>query len=106
MIRWGKSSDGFVRSHCRHWSIVPLFCGRSRAQWFELRCDDVVVEGMLATHRDAKDAAEAHCEKARGISAVALVRRTLFGQPPIAGPGSVESTATEMFRAARPEVKS
>jgi hypothetical protein len=105
MIRWGKSSDGFVHSHCRHWAIVPLFCGCTRAQWFELRCDDAVVESLLATHREAKDAAEEHCKKARGVSAVALVRRTLFGQPAIAGPGPVKSTATEMFRVARPEVK-
>ncbi len=68
MIRWHKARDGFASSHCGHWTIVPLFCGCVRAQWFELRKDNVVVEGMLPTHRAAKDRADqlalSHCTEA------------------------------------------
>lgn len=58
-IRWKRSRDGFVESHCGEWRIVPLFCTCTRPQDYELWRRGKIAARMCGTQRGAKDAAEA-----------------------------------------------
>lgn len=57
-IRWHRSDDGFVESKCGQWRIVPNYCGTTRPQDYQLWRDNVLVEYMARTQRDAKETAE------------------------------------------------
>lgn len=65
-IRWKRPNDGFVESHCGEWRIVPLYCGCTRPQDYELWRLNKAVASMCGTQRGAKDAAE---ELARRLEA-------------------------------------
>jgi hypothetical protein len=56
-VTWQPSVEGFVTSHCGRWSIVPLYCGATRPQAYELRLDGETVDGNCATQREAKEGA-------------------------------------------------
>lgn len=58
LIRWKRSNDGFVESHDGTWRIVPLYCGCTRPQDYELHRDGATVATMCGTQRGAKDAAD------------------------------------------------
>ena len=57
-IRWKRSNDGYAESHDGAWRIVPLYCGCTRPQDYELVRNGVVVATMCGTQRGAKDAAD------------------------------------------------
>lgn len=57
-IRWKRANDGFVESHDGRWRIVPLYCGCTRPQAFELLRDDKSVSAYNSTQREAKDEAD------------------------------------------------
>lgn len=57
-IRWRRASEGFVESRDGRWRIVPLYCGSTRPQLYDLTRDDKVVSGYHATQREAKEEAE------------------------------------------------
>ncbi len=60
-IRWKRSDEGYVESHCGDWFINPLYCGTTRPVWYELRdCRDgrYIKRGTHETQADAKDEAE------------------------------------------------
>ena len=56
-VRWKRAQDGFVESHDGHWRIVPLYCGCTRPQLFELFRDDKAV-ATCSTQGEAKEDAE------------------------------------------------
>lgn len=56
VIRWKRSVDGYVESHCGRWRIRPLFWGRVNPQSFELLREGIVM-GTRNTQRAAKDLA-------------------------------------------------
>lgn len=58
MIRWKRSKDGYVDSHCGHWSIRPMYGGSTTPQWFDLHRDAKLVRRFCNTQRDAEAAAE------------------------------------------------
>jgi hypothetical protein len=58
MIRWKRSSDGFVESRDGRWRISPLYWGCTRPQMFELLRDGKRVASYCSTQREAKDSAE------------------------------------------------
>ena len=59
MIKWHRSVDGYVRSHCGRWKINPLYCGCINPQWFELYMDGAKVGGSwFETQRAAKEEAD------------------------------------------------
>ena len=57
MIRWKRSSAGFVESRDGRWHIAPLYWGCTRPQMFELLRDGKRFESYCSTQREAKDAA-------------------------------------------------
>jgi hypothetical protein len=73
-IRWKRSSDGFVESHDGAWRIVPLYCGCTRPQDYELRRLGEVVASMCGTQRGAKAAAD---DLARKVPSAAATKRVL-----------------------------
>jgi hypothetical protein len=56
-IRWKKSEDGYVTSHCGRWTISPLYWGCVNAQMYELSLDGVPVDRFCATQKEAKASA-------------------------------------------------
>lgn len=62
-VRWKQAVEGFVHSHCGRWRIVPLYCGCTRPQMYELLRDDKVVSGSCSTQREAKDEADRLAEE-------------------------------------------
>jgi|HubBroStandDraft_6_1064221.scaffolds.fasta_scaffold240778_3 hypothetical protein len=57
-IKWNKSKGNFCESKDGHWRIVPLYCGTTRAQAYELWRDDHVISSFLGNQKTAKEAAE------------------------------------------------
>ncbi len=57
-IRWKRATGGFVLSRDGRWQIVPLYCGCTRPQLYDLLCDGHVVSGYHANQREAKESAE------------------------------------------------
>lgn len=64
-IRWKRSNDGFVESHCGEWSIVPMYWGCVNPQVYNLLRRGEVVSGMCGTQRDAKEDADRLSRKGR-----------------------------------------
>lgn len=62
LIKWHRAVDGFVESHCKRWRIVPLYCGSTRAQDYELWLGDNRVARMCGSQSLAKAIAE-HIER-------------------------------------------
>lgn len=61
MIRWKRSTDGYVDSHDGQWSIEPMFLGSTKPQMFRLfRCVDGKREmlGSWDTQKETKERAE------------------------------------------------
>jgi hypothetical protein len=65
MIKWKRSSDGYVDSHDGVWRITPLFCGCVKPQMFDLYRNDQKVGWMLPTQKAAKEQAEEIESKAK-----------------------------------------
>lgn len=62
-IQWKRSNDGFVDSKCGKWVIVPLYCGSTRAQFFELKHERKTITRMASSQREAKEDAERWLEE-------------------------------------------
>lgn len=58
MIRWKRSQEGFVESHCGRWKITPEYWGCVKPQAFTLWRDGKKVAFGKATQHAAKDTAE------------------------------------------------
>lgn len=54
-IRWKRSKDDHVTSHCGRWRISPCYAGCTRPQDYQLWRDNVCVASMLSTQREAKE---------------------------------------------------
>lgn len=69
-MKWQKSDDGFVKTHCLHYSISPEYWGRVKAQSYLLEfIADIrggvaysrrIRIGSYATQAAAKKAADQH----------------------------------------------
>lgn len=57
-VRWQRARDGFVYSHCGRWRIVPLYCGGTRPELFDVYLDDRKVGSWCSTQKEAKEEAE------------------------------------------------
>jgi hypothetical protein len=61
-IKWGKSEEGYVESKCGRWRIVPLYCGTTSPQMYEIIDDDEGRRWTGDTQRmlkaDAQDAVD------------------------------------------------
>lgn len=57
-IKWQRSEEGYVDSHCGRFWIVPLFEGTTRAQSFQLYEQNVLtLQGeKRGTHDNQRDA--------------------------------------------------
>lgn len=58
-VKWQRSDEGYVDSHCGQFWIVPLFEGTTRAQSYQLYQQNVMTlqgekRGTHDTQRDAK----------------------------------------------------
>lgn len=58
LIVWKRPTGGYCESACGRWKISPLYCGRVKPQFYELRCDGKVIAARRTTQRAAKAAAE------------------------------------------------
>lgn len=62
MIRWKRSSEGFVESHCGEWSITPEYwsCVNPQAYtlWRRRDGERTKVSYGITTQREAKETAE------------------------------------------------
>ena len=66
IIKWARSDEGYCDSKCLRFEIVPLFCGTTRAQYFDLYFTaDIVlthtrkrIASLCDTQRDCKAEAE------------------------------------------------
>lgn len=58
MIRWKRSQDGFVESHCGRWQITPEYWSCTEPQAFTLHHNGKIVTRGCETQRDAKDTAD------------------------------------------------
>jgi len=56
-IKWKRSHEGFVDSHCGRWRISPLYCGCVNPQFYELRDNGKKVGSWYNTQADAKQKA-------------------------------------------------
>lgn len=57
LIRWKRSQDGFVTSHCGRWQITPEYWSCTDPQAFTLHHDGKIVARGCTTQRDAKETA-------------------------------------------------
>jgi len=63
-VKWERSEEGYVDSKCGRFEIVPLFCGTTRPQYYEMYYTDPVmltrrrVVGLADTQRSCKDEVE------------------------------------------------
>jgi len=67
MIKWKRSDDGYVDSHCGKWEIAPVYAGRVNPIWYTLRYLSAGTRENMATcdtHKEAKAEAERLMEKA------------------------------------------
>ena len=58
LVSWKRSEEGFVYSHCNRFSIVPLYCGTTRAQMYEAR-DNITGRRWTA---DTQSVLKAECD--------------------------------------------
>lgn len=54
-VRWKRSTGDYVESHDGRWQIVPLYCGRTRPEVYNLVLDGKVVSSENASQREAKE---------------------------------------------------
>lgn len=71
-IRWKRSQEGFVESHCGRWKITPEYWSCVDPQAFTLHHDGKIASRNCPTQRDAKETAERLIEKERA-----------WGKPPM-----------------------
>ena len=64
-VKWKRSCEGFVDSHCGVWAILPLYCGCVDPQCYELRRNGKRVGTWFDTQTDAKH--EAYQVTMRGL---------------------------------------
>lgn len=57
-IKWNKSRDGYAESKCGDWRIVPLCCGTTVPQFYDLFFKGEKVSSLNETQREAKESAE------------------------------------------------
>jgi len=70
MIKWKRSDDGYVDSHCGKWEIAPVYAGRCNPIWYTLRyVGDGMREDMATcnTHKEAKVEAQRLTDKAAQV---------------------------------------
>jgi hypothetical protein len=68
-VKWNRSDDGFTDSKCGRFSITPLWCGRVKPQWYELKDakdDPKKKGGWHDTQGEAKKAAQYKVDKENG----------------------------------------
>lgn len=53
-VRWKRSDEGFVDSHCGRWHIKPLYFGCVKPQFYELYRDGQRQGVYYSTQADAK----------------------------------------------------
>jgi hypothetical protein len=63
-IKWERSEEGYCDSKCDRFEIVPLFCGTTRPQYYDLYYNDPFdlsrkkVTSLADTQRSCKEEAE------------------------------------------------
>jgi hypothetical protein len=57
-VRWKKSEEGYVESHCGHWKITPEYWSCVNPQAYTLWRDNKKVSYGCSTQRDAKQSAD------------------------------------------------
>ncbi len=73
LIKWQRSDEGYVDSHCGRFDIVPLYCGTTRPQYYACYYTDPVTLGRtkVTALSDTQSCCKAEVEdfcKRNGIS--------------------------------------